>query len=205
MLEELNWEEVYKVWKYEAYSASTDLTSPITATEIFVDYKQEGYFYGYDWRNNESANNIKNLIATDPISFLLFAQPTNKGTLHTAQMLIEAKDSEERAAIWIAATAKDLYEAHINKCVSRQAYRIYFAAVRFLNNRFFTWHHAMRNLVPEIMISNSVLNSISCEDIAPVIGLIQMNTALLKNTHEILLYSSLKEGQTPELDSLRKE
>lgn len=29
MLEELNWEEVYKVWKYEAYSASTDLTSPI--------------------------------------------------------------------------------------------------------------------------------------------------------------------------------
>ena len=204
MKEKLTWEEIYAAWKYESYRFSNEPSSPTTATEVFVDYRHEGYFYGYDWRNNASAKNIKDLIESDPISFLLFSSPTNKGTIHTAQMLAEAKDDEEHAAIWIAATAKDLYEFKINKSVSRQASRIFFAALAFLNERFFTWHHAMRSLVPEIMIPNSILNSIDCEDIKPVVALILMNTELLKNTHEILLYSSLKEGQRPETSSLRK-
>ncbi|SQC98968.1 Uncharacterised protein [Fusobacterium necrophorum subsp. necrophorum] len=40
----------------------------------------------------------------------------------------------------------------------------------------------MKKLVPEIIIPFSILENIECKDISPVIGLIQMNTMLLKNS-----------------------
>ena len=56
----------------------------------------------------------------------------------------------------------------------------------------------MKRLVPEIMVPDSVIKSVVCNDVEPVIGLIQMNTMLLKSTWSILRYSSLKEGNLPE-------
>jgi hypothetical protein len=53
----------------------------------------------------------------------------------------------------------------------------------------------MKRLVPEIMIPFCVLENIVCKDAKPVIGLIQMNTILLKRTWNILRYSSLKNGE----------
>ena len=55
----------------------------------------------------------------------------------------------------------------------------------------------MKRLVPEILIPSSVLDSIVCKDAKPVVGLVQMNTVLLKSTWSILRYSSLKNGETP--------
>ena len=61
----------------------------------------------------------------------------------------------------------------------------------------------MKRLVPDIMIPRAVLENIKCEDVEPVIGLIQMNTILLKSTWSVLRYTSLKDGDFPESD-LRK-
>jgi hypothetical protein len=53
----------------------------------------------------------------------------------------------------------------------------------------------MKRLVPKIMIPSDVLKNMVCKDPEPVIGLIQMNTVLLKTTWNILRYSSLKNGE----------
>jgi hypothetical protein len=53
----------------------------------------------------------------------------------------------------------------------------------------------MKRLVPKIMIPSGVLKNMVCKDPEPVIGLIQMNTVMLKSTWNILRYSSLKNGE----------
>ena len=113
-------------------------------------------------------------------------------------MLIEAHGEEELAAVWIAATAKELNEYRIRGDVGCYADILHMAACQFLSDRFYLWHHAMKRLVPEIMVPDSVIKSVVCNDAEPVIGLIQMNTMLLKSTWSILRYSSLKEGNLPE-------
>ena len=114
------------------------------------------------------------------------------------EMLVEAQNEEELAAIWIAATARELSERRSGNGLRRYANMLYIAACDFLQPRYYLWHHAMRRLVPEILIPSSVLESMVCKDPEPVIGVIQMNTVLLKSTWRILRYSSLEEGERPE-------
>ena len=48
------------------------------------------------------------MIQKNPLGFLYFTQPTNKGTIQTVEILVTAKNEEELAAIWIAAISKEL-------------------------------------------------------------------------------------------------
>ena len=195
MFEQMKWEDVYKLWQRGSYHFPKGLTAPVSAETVFVEYKQDGYIYGYDWLETAEAQKRVRLIQKNPIQFLYFTKPTNKGTIQTAEMLIEAHGEEELAAIWIAATAKELNEYRIRGDVGCYADILHMAACQFLSDRYFLWHHAMKRLVPEIMIPSSILENIVCKNAEPVVGLIQMNTVLLKSTWSILRYSSLIDGE----------
>lgn len=197
MFKQMKWEETYSLWNNNSHYFSNILSEPITAESVFVEYNQEGYIYGFDWLQNKAAQARKELIEKDPLKFLYFTQPTNKGTIQTVEMLMDAQNEEELAAVWIAATAKELYEYRYGNGIGRYANMLHMAACEFLQTRYYLWHHAMKRLVPEILIPPSVLESIVCKDAAPIMGLIQMNTVLLKRSWSILRYSSLKDGELP--------
>ena len=170
MLEKMKWESVYELWKRGCYDFPKVLTEPVSAETVFVEYKQEGYIYGYDWLETTEAQERKQLIEKHPTEFLYFTKLTNKGTIQTAEMLMDAHNEEELAAVWIAATSKELYDYRIGNDVGRYAYILYMAACKFLGARFYLWHHAMKKLVPEIMIPSSVLENIVCKDAELVTG-----------------------------------
>lgn len=195
MLKQMKWEEVYGFWQRGCLGFSKELTDPVSAETVLIEYKSNdhnGYIYGYDWLSASEAHERKQSIQKNPMEFLYFSDSTNKGTIQTAEMLIESHGEEELAAIWIAATAKEL-ERYLGTDVGRYASVLHMAACEFLSNRFYLWHHAMKKLVPEIMIPRSVIESMECKDASPVIGLIQMNTIMLKSSWCILQYSSLQD------------
>ena len=198
MFEQMKWENVYELWRMCGYHFSEVLAEPVSAETVFVEYKQDGYYiYGYDWLEVTEAQERKHLIEKNPAQFLYLTKPTNKGTTQTAEMLMDARNEEEQAAIWIAATTKELSEYSIGRNLGYYPQILHIAACEFLGTRYYLWHHAMKRLVPEILIPSSVLDSIVCKDAKPVVGLVQMNTVLLKSTWSILRYSSLKNGETP--------
>lgn len=198
MIEQIKWKDVYESWKLEGYSFSASPFSPVCAETVFVEYDQGGYIDGYDWLEDSEAQERKLLIEKNPVEFLYFTQPTNKGTIQTAGMLVEAQSEEEIAATWVAATAKELLEYRGGNGVGRYADLLHRAACDFLKERYFLWHHAMKKLVPRIMVPSSVLNSMVCRDVKPVIGLIVMNSELLRSKWKILRYSSLKSSELTE-------
>lgn len=191
-----------ELWRMCGYHFPKALTEPVSAETVFVEYKQDGYIYGYDWLEVTEARERKQLIEKNPTQFLYFTKPTNKGTIQTAEMLMKARNEEERAAIWIAATAKELSEYRGGRNLGYYPRTLHMAACKFLETRYSLWHHAMKRLVPEIMIPSPVLESIVCKGAEPVVGLIQMNTALLKSTWSILRYSSLKDGEIPKSSTI---
>ena len=205
MNNQMNWDSVFKLWQHGSYTFPKCLDEALSIESVYVEYKHHGYIYGYDWLQNEDADERKQLIAENPTEFLYFTKPSNKGTIQTAQMLVEAQDTEEMAAIWIAATAFELMNKSVHSGVARYANELYYAAIEFLRNRFYLWHHAMRKLVPEIMIPYSVLDSLRCEQAEALIGLIQMNVIMLKGSYTLLHYSSISEDELKDerLHSLR--
>lgn len=100
MFKQMKWENVYELWKKGSYQFPQILTTPMSAESIFIEYKQDGYIYGYDWLENTKVQKRKQLIEENFIGFMYFTEPTNKGTIQTAEMLVEAQDEEERAAIF---------------------------------------------------------------------------------------------------------
>ena len=115
MFKQMKWENVYELWMMCGYHFPKVLTEPVSAETVFVEYEQDGYIYGYDWLEVTEAQKRKQLIEKNPTQFLYFAKPTNKGTIQTAEMLIEARSEEELAAIWIAATTKELSEYRVGR------------------------------------------------------------------------------------------
>ena len=69
MFEEIEWEDVYKVWKNSSNHFPKMLSTPVSAETIFVDYKKDGYFYGYDWLQHEEVTERKALIEKNPKQF----------------------------------------------------------------------------------------------------------------------------------------
>lgn len=196
MLEIMKWEDTYKLWINGCYYFPKILSAPLAVETVFVEYEKEDcYIYGFDWLENDVAQKRKCLIKENPFEFLYFTKSTNKGTIQTAEMLIEAQSDEERAAVWIAATAKELSEYRGYNNVWRYSNMLDLSACDFLKERYFLWHHAMKKLVPEILIPPSILKNIVCKDAESIIGLIQMNTILLKSTWSILRYSSLEDDK----------
>ena len=51
----------------------------------------------------------------------------------------------------------------------------------------------MKRLVPEILIPHEIIKNLNCKNTETVMGLIKMNTVLVKATHSVLLYSSLED------------
>lgn len=192
----MSWEKVYELWRRGSYYFPESLSGPLNAEPVFVKYAHSGrYIYGYDWLQKEIGEQRKELIAKDPAQFLGSPLSTNKGTIQTAQMLIEAKDEEERVAIWIAATAAELMDTGLEISTSRYLWRLRDAALLFLKERYILWHHAMKKLVPEIMIPYSVLGSVQCDREETAMGLIQMSVLMLKATYMLLRYSSISEEE----------
>lgn len=199
----IEWEKVYEVWKRGMYNFQRDL-DVIEVETVYVDYRQEGqYFYGYDWLRNTDAIYRKRLIKDNIIGFLLFTRSTNKGTMRTIELLSEAQTAEERAAVWIAATAFELMGARYNREISKQARILHHAATLFLSERFCIWHHSMKRLVPEVLVSPCLIDHIQVCDAGAIIGLIQTNMDMLQGNYTALLYSSLKEGEKSEHHSVR--
>lgn len=197
MMEQMTWKEVYELWKRQSLCKTVELNKPLLAEKIHIPCYQKGcYIYGYDWLETADAQRRKEILTNNPVNFI-FMDAGNKGTIQTAEMLISAEDEEERAAIWIAATTFEI-ASNYSAPLSKYALQMFYAARSFLCERYYLWHHAMKKLVPEIMLPRQIMKKLTNIDASLVMDLIQVNTLLLTGHYTILLYSSLNEGEYPE-------
>lgn len=199
-----SWEEIYEYWRlYEPWEPNI-MSSVIEPIEIHVDQYDKGtYFYGYDWLSQYDFEKRKETIEKNLTQFLYFTKPTNKGTMHTLRMLVDAIDDEERAAIWIYAFSKELSNMHFGGNNNRYSLQLCYATQKFLGERFYLWHHLMKKLVPELYINQTLFSETEFNSIYPVIELARLNAALVLHEYIPVLYSSLKPGERLQDYSIR--
>ena len=191
---DITWEKLYKCWGNYMWNAPSILKSPIAFEEIHIEYNRDGFIYGYDWISHEKLEERKKIIENDVTQFLYFTQPSNKGTIHTLQMLLEAETSEEIAAIWIYAITFEMLQNGLQGKSRKRLHQICRVTRQFLSERFCFWHHAMRKLVPEIY-TNYLFDEVEFESFESIIEIIVLNAALIRHEYTPVLYTSLKEGE----------
>jgi hypothetical protein len=166
-IEEIKWENIWDNWINYTEIYEPKLRNPIEIKRIYVNYKKEGYFQGYDWINKNDFQERVKYVKERPIEFLYFGESLNKGTLHTLELLDQAKDNqEERAAIWIAAFTKDILDSMPDEWNGKGysiLHKVYWEAQCKIdgNDDYYLWHHAMRKLLPEICFSYKFLENLN--------------------------------------------
>lgn len=203
-MDSFTWEQVYSHWQHNYYFGPSILHNPIIPREIHVEYNRpDEIFYGYDWISNDEYERRKEIISTNPTQFLYFTEPTNKGTIHTLRMLVDAKDEEERAAVWMCAFAKEVMENHTGN-IFRIADQLWKVSNDFLSERYYMWHHAMRKLVPEMFVKDLLSENVQINTVESIIDLASLNAALILHEYTPTLYSSLDLGKTMEDYTIRR-
>lgn len=194
-LPQISWPEIYQCWRLNSSYGPEILNDPIRLTEIHVDYTaHSAVFYGYDWLSRSEYNRRKELVEKNLSGFLYYTKATNKGTIHTLQMLVDAKDDEERAAIWIYAFAKEISDTRSGN-ICRYADQVCHACLDFLSERYYLWHHAMRRLIPRVFINYDIYEETEFASVNAVIELARLNAALVLHEYVPILYSSLAPGE----------
>ena len=182
------------------------MNMPILPSTIHVDYsKMSGIFYGYDWLSRSEYESRKSIIENNVAQFLYFTTPTNKGTMHTLNMLVNSVSDEERAAIWIYSFAKEVSERNNSSSISRYTYELCDASEDFHSQNFYMWHHAMKKLVPEIFILRSLYAETKFNTIDAAIELARLNAAIVLQEYVPILYSSLEHDEKAPNISVRRE
>lgn len=205
-LEVVSWEKIYDYWCLASMHGPSVLNLPISPKELYVDFnKYDGAFYGYDWLTLKQYDSRKATIKNNVTQFLYFTNPTNKGTIHTLNMLINSVSDEERAAIWIYSFAKEISDLHNGGNINRYAYELCNASQNFLSQHFYMWHPAMKKLVPEIFINYNIYLETEFNTINAVIELARLNAAIISQEYIPILYTSLKSDEKiPDISVRRK-
>ena len=194
---QLTWEDVYELWKQGSFPNSR-LDEPVQIETIYVNCENLPYdMYGYDWLSVEELEYRREYAEKDPAGFLQL-NCNNKGVILTAELLAKADSDEERAAVWIAATARELCNCQFGNNLYRYSQDIYDATIRHLRGKYkIAWHQATKWFIPEILVPYKMLNNILCDGFEVVMDIIQTNVLLLKNVYRITVYSSEKDGSEP--------
>ena len=210
-----SWEEIYEFWTEHNCIGPPVLKKPIELVEVRVNPHRDGDdYYWYDWLSSDEYKSRTKLIEADPSRFSDIRRPTNRGTIHTLRMLIDAKTDEERAAIWMYAFAKEVYASASSGNPMRLAMNLCDAAEEYLSPRFVLWHPNMKKLVPRVfvyyrMYREAEPSSIEAaleyprsikepRSIETVVELARLNAALVLHECVPMLYTSLGKGVQPE-------
>lgn len=195
-IDEFSWNDILSYWMGYINTYSPILKKPIEIKSVHVNYHNEGYFYGYDWILKNNFELHTSSVSEHPDQYLLFGTALNKGTLHTLEMLDCSKDNkEEQAAIWIGAFVKDMLDylpkewygegAIILNKMSTEVRRILNS-----NNNYYTWHHAMRNALPEICFSYNILHNIKISSYKQIVELASINVVHTLSNYVAVQYDS---------------
>lgn len=191
-MELLEWEEVYSNWNLIANRIAPELTESVTCNHInFEMDDNQLYIYGFDWLHKDEYDDRINYITKEPRHFLYFGSTLNKGTLQTAQYLVEAKDNPELlAAIWIYSFVKDNMESSIGRG-SRWLSQLELSVGLFLRENNKRWHHSMRRLLPNEYFT-FLLYDLNISSINTVLEMAVLSAKLVNNDYSIVLYDSRK-------------
>lgn len=192
----LSWDDVYKIWCSSTWYMGKELEH--TLKPLLCHAELSGInslfhepFLGYDWFENDEAENRKVLTEERVISLIRNNEYGRKGTKLTAELLSTVKTPEDRAAVWIASTSHEFLME--DRCkFGKVARLLHEAAYKHLEKDYEVWHYAMRGLVPCIMVPESILGHVNCPTPNDLMDLIVVNSLLLMQTHKIV-YSTMEE------------
>jgi len=195
---DISWSKIYNIWENTILYSFNELQQPIKFSKIPIEkckLNNDYYIKGYDWILNTEYDAKIEYVVNKTNEWLYFGSSINKGTITTAQYLAEAFDKKELvAAILIYTCTHELYERLPDKWRGKSAkllHSVNSEAFLYLREKDYTWHHAMKKLIPDLFLSYDFLEHINLDTADILIELIAVISSLILKFYSIAYYYTI--------------
>lgn len=196
--EEITWERIWSHWKFISKQSYPELLNPIAFHHITFEHQGNLGIYGYDWIESIKYEERIHMVTKDTHKFLWFGDSLHKGTLRTAENLVQAKGNLElQAAVWLYAVTQDFKHQLPDKWRGdgyRMLRSIEIAIDSVLRENNLEWHFAMRQLMPRDYFTFYIIENLILEDVEQIIELAMIKASLTTAHYKIVLYDSVGKG-----------
>lgn len=186
----LRWSDIYCAWEKVCDEGSGRISVSVRKIRSDMDMQDEA---GYDWVDMEQWTSVRDFLRENPEKWLNRHPAPGKGVRKTAQMLAEAKERVELAAVWICALTNDLQAICVNLWSELDfwlLFQVCSQAECFLKERHLQWHPSMRKRLPVIPYSDGYLAGKKEIDLEGIMKLCSQAADWMGENYQILSYFS---------------
>ena len=209
IFERMKWEDIYSYWQVSSEKYMHALNPPHSSCNIEVKRNSQNRIYSYLWIRNDQIKQVSAELNgyAESTRFSTKTILPNEAVLRAADLMIQSKSDEERAAIWIWIFCCSLENATLP--YPNSLYLDYVGAkVRlFLQEQFQEWVFRYQHRFPHLFINSEILKKVKFERYSIIVDFAIMNAFMLCKEYAIVLFDSEPEkNELPfSYHDLRKE
>lgn len=209
IFEKMKWEDIYSYWRVSAEKYICALNPPRSTHKIEVNRNSQNRIYSYLWIRNDQIKQAQAEMNdyTESTRFNKETVLPNETVLRAADLMIQSKSTEERAAIWIWIFCCSLENATLRYPNSLYIDYVGAKARIFLQEHFQEWIFRYHHRFPHLFVDSEILKKVKFERYSVIVDFAMMNAFMLCKEYSIVLFDSEPEKNEPPFSyrNLRKE
>ena len=209
VFEKMKWDDIYSYWRMSAGDELSVVNRVPLPCKIPVQGNGRDRIYAHLWLKNnqiEQSRNEMNHSAEYPFYHRNSVLPDER-VIKAADLMVQAKSEEERAAIWIWIFCSSLENAKLP--YPNNLYLDYVGAKAriFLQEHFQEWVFRYHHRFPRLFVDAKKLSKFKFERYSVIIDFALINAYMICKDYSIILFDSEPEVSEPPFSylNLRKE
>ena len=209
IFERMKWEDIYSYWQVSSEKYMHALNPPHSSCNIEVKRNSQNRIYSYLWIRNDQIKQVSAELNgyAESTRFSTKTILPNEAVLRAADLMIQSKSDEERAAIWIWIFCCSLENATLPYPNSLYLDYVGAKARLFLQEQFQEWVFRYQHRFPHLFINSEILKKVKFERYSIIVHFEITNASMLCKEYAIVLFDSEPEkNELPfSYHDLRKE
>lgn len=207
--EKMKWGDLYSYWRLSTKEQFDIVNQAPLVRKMKVESNNQNRTYTYLWLRNdqiEAAQIEMNRMADSPVG-RQSKELSDERIMRSADLMVQSKNYEERAAIWIWIFCSSLENAKLP--YPNGLYIDYVAgkAREYLQEHFQEWIFRYHRRFPRLFVDSELLSKVKFERYSVIIDFAIMNAYMLCKEYSTVLFDSEPEKEEPPFSyrDLRKE
>ncbi|MBR1481404.1 MAG: hypothetical protein IJ598_00365 [Ruminococcus sp.] len=207
--EKMKWEDIYSYWKASTEGCVSIVNRAPLPRKIAVKSSVKNRIYTNLWLNSNQLDDVK--CEMNHLTVFLESRCRNTLTdervMRAADLLVQAKSDEERAAIWIWIFCSSLENAKLPYPNSLYIDYVGAKSRLYLQDHFKEWVFKYHHRFPQLFVGANTLSKVKFERYSVIVDFAIMNAYMVCKEYSIALFDSEPEADDPPYSyhNLRKE
>ena len=197
LYDSFSWDDIYSHWRLSSREGLNIVDNYPAVCKVKVQYSGRGRIYSHFWMESKQIYSLVDEFSK-MVSVPLYQQNTafsDERVMRTAELMIQSRNDEERAAIWLFVFCDSLGNVDLPYPNSLLIDYVGAKARNFLQKTYQEWQFRYHHRFPKLFIDGNILRNVVFENYKAVIDYALINAFMICKNYTITLFDSELENE----------